>query len=268
MAMPTFRELPLVPAVLCLACAGAAFGQGAVNGFIGGWGNPEPGGSSNTVISGNGGTGSGSSGAGFARITVLVAGSVQGWSLQVTTVASHSASFGSTFAYGIAAQGQPWWSGISGFVLSVPAGGRFSISAEASANTGTRDPVPITPVDIAPISGHLSFDPGSTTSGSIAAGTYRVRSFIVAGDIFGSSVPEYCGFPTDASVSSASGFWRIDVTPMPSPDLNAASCVDGTDLGILLNSWGARGPADLNRDGVVDGTDLGMLLGAWGPVAP
>ena len=50
-------------------------------------------------------------------------------------------------------------------------------------------------------------------------------------------------------------------------DLNGDSAVDGADLGILLNAWGACGvpcAADLNRDGFVDGSDLGTLLGNWG----
>ena len=48
-------------------------------------------------------------------------------------------------------------------------------------------------------------------------------------------------------------------------DLDNSGVVDGTDLGILLGSWGpcAGCPADLNGDGVVDGTDLGLLLGSW-----
>ena len=50
-------------------------------------------------------------------------------------------------------------------------------------------------------------------------------------------------------------------------DLNQDQFVDGADLGILLNAWGAcpgTCPADLNRDGFVDGSDLGTLLGRWG----
>ena len=53
----------------------------------------------------------------------------------------------------------------------------------------------------------------------------------------------------------------------PLGDLNADGVVDGTDLGLLLGSWGpcAAQPctADLSSDGLVDGTDLGLLLGAW-----
>lgn len=51
-------------------------------------------------------------------------------------------------------------------------------------------------------------------------------------------------------------------------DVNGDARVDGTDLGLLLGSWGpvpagARGAADLDGDGMVDGTDLGLLLGLW-----
>lgn len=50
-----------------------------------------------------------------------------------------------------------------------------------------------------------------------------------------------------------------------SADLDSSNTVDGTDLGLLLGSWGpGSAAADLNGDGAVDGTDLGLLLGAWG----
>lgn len=48
-------------------------------------------------------------------------------------------------------------------------------------------------------------------------------------------------------------------------DVNGDGCIDSTDLGILLGSWGP-GPsdADLNGDGVVNSSDLSNLLGNWG----
>jgi len=52
----------------------------------------------------------------------------------------------------------------------------------------------------------------------------------------------------------------------PVGDLNGDGIVDGTDLGLLLQAWGASGEnldADLNGDGVVDGADLGLLLTNW-----
>lgn len=49
-------------------------------------------------------------------------------------------------------------------------------------------------------------------------------------------------------------------------DFDASGSIDGSDLGVLLASWG--GPdGDLNGDGVTDGADLGDLLAAWGPCA-
>ncbi len=47
-------------------------------------------------------------------------------------------------------------------------------------------------------------------------------------------------------------------------DLDGDGAVNGSDLAILLGSWGARvGSADLNGDGIVDAADIGILLGAW-----
>jgi len=40
--------------------------------------------------------------------------------------------------------------------------------------------------------------------------------------------------------------------------------VDGSDLAILLGSWGGSGSADLDGNGVVDGGDLAQMLGSWG----
>ncbi|MCA9285809.1 MAG: CHRD domain-containing protein [Phycisphaerales bacterium] len=54
------------------------------------------------------------------------------------------------------------------------------------------------------------------------------------------------------------------VPPVCIGDLNDDGVVDGSDLGILLGSWGTP-DNDLNGDGDVDGSDLGILLGAWGP---
>jgi len=48
-------------------------------------------------------------------------------------------------------------------------------------------------------------------------------------------------------------------------DMNGDGRVNGTDLVMLLASWGpcADCPADMNGDGVVDGNDLLALLAAW-----
>lgn len=48
-------------------------------------------------------------------------------------------------------------------------------------------------------------------------------------------------------------------------DLDGDGTIGGSDLGILLASFGAFGCnlADISGDGQVDGADLGLLLGAW-----
>ena len=59
----------------------------------------------------------------------------------------------------------------------------------------------------------------------------------------------------------------VRLVPIRLGDLNDDGYVDGIDLGMLLNAWGACAgtcPADLNDDGLVNGVDLGMMLGAWG----
>jgi len=54
-------------------------------------------------------------------------------------------------------------------------------------------------------------------------------------------------------------------------DVNQDGVVDGLDLGILLQEWGAIEKndelsirADLNLDGEVDGVDVGVFFAAWG----
>lgn len=47
-------------------------------------------------------------------------------------------------------------------------------------------------------------------------------------------------------------------------DLDGDATVGGSDLAILLGSWGRPGPADLDGDGTTDAADLAILLGAWG----
>ena len=59
----------------------------------------------------------------------------------------------------------------------------------------------------------------------------------------------------------------VRLVPIRVGDLNDDGFVDGTDLGMLLNAWGActgTCPADLDGDGYVNGEDLGTMLGAWG----
>ena len=60
----------------------------------------------------------------------------------------------------------------------------------------------------------------------------------------------------------------IDCEPADVPgDLDGDGTVGGSDLGLLIASWGVCGtpdcPGDLNGDGRVDGADLGLLFGHW-----
>jgi len=55
--------------------------------------------------------------------------------------------------------------------------------------------------------------------------------------------------------------------PCPS-DLNNDGLVNGADISVVLNVFGASGaglPADLNGDGVVNGGDISFILNAFGP---
>ena len=51
-------------------------------------------------------------------------------------------------------------------------------------------------------------------------------------------------------------------------DVNGDATVSGTDLAIVIGSWGPASSgmpgADINADGTVDAQDLGLLLAAWG----
>lgn len=46
-------------------------------------------------------------------------------------------------------------------------------------------------------------------------------------------------------------------------DLDGSGVVDGTDLAIVLGSWGTPG-GDVNGDGLTDGVDIAVILGYWG----
>lgn len=72
---------------------------------------------------------------------------------------------------------------------------------------------------------------------------------------------------------SGSGFPHLAVIRLggggPGPgacaaDLDGDRFVGGSDLGIMLASWGVGTEADLDGDGFVGGSDLGILLGSWG----
>ena len=55
-------------------------------------------------------------------------------------------------------------------------------------------------------------------------------------------------------------------SPACAADLDGDGLVEGSDLGIMLGSWGSCSgcAADLDGDGLVEGSDLGIMLGSWG----
>ena len=56
----------------------------------------------------------------------------------------------------------------------------------------------------------------------------------------------------------------IDCTANTIPgDLDGNGSVNGADLAILLNNWGASGAADIDGNGSTDGADLAILLNNW-----
>ena len=80
-----------------------------------------------------------------------------------------------------------------------------------------------------------------------------------------------CWVGTQTACSQALGEWLGASTTCAEcssngcmGDLNGDSTVNGSDLTILLGSWGLQG-GDLNGDKNTDGADLTLLLGNWGP---
>lgn len=84
------------------------------------------------------------------------------------------------------------------------------------------------------------------------------------------------GNQANNSVEGAGAVFAFDLgAPPTGADLNDDGLVNGTDLAIVLGSWGpCKGCiADINDDEVVDGADIAMVLGTWTmcppvPVAP
>jgi len=48
------------------------------------------------------------------------------------------------------------------------------------------------------------------------------------------------------------------------PDFDHDGVVGGSDLALLLASWGQDIVADLTHDDVIDGSDLAIMLAGWG----
>lgn len=67
-----------------------------------------------------------------------------------------------------------------------------------------------------------------------------------------------CSDPADPASNPASPC-RADI-------VGANGIIDGEDLAVVLNNWGASGTlADIDCNGVVDAEDLALVLNAWGP---
>ena len=64
-----------------------------------------------------------------------------------------------------------------------------------------------------------------------------------------------------ADPNSYPGACTADIAPVGALD----GQVNGSDLAVLLSSWGTAGLGDLDGNGVVNGLDLSVLLSAWGP---
>jgi hypothetical protein len=51
-------------------------------------------------------------------------------------------------------------------------------------------------------------------------------------------------------------------------DADSSGSIDGVDLAIVLQNWGAPSAkypgADINADGEVNGSDLAIVLAGWG----
>jgi len=88
------------------------------------------------------------------------------------------------------------------------------------------------------------------------APTSTMRMRFVARDLAAGSLVEAA--IDDFRVSS------IDCTANTTPgDLDGNGSVNGADLAILLNNWGASGAADIDGNGSTDGADLAILLNNW-----
>ena len=96
---------------------------------------------------------------------------------------------------------------------------------------------------------------GSTTL-NLIAGVYRLGLTTAA------NATGFCGGPEPIGSAEVS----VAMTALGEPsDVNGDGVTDGTDLALVLGSWGpcAGCPADINGDGAVDGIDLAVVLGGW-----
>lgn len=102
--------------------------------------------------------------------------------------------------------------------------------------------------------------PQNTTTG--VRTLINVPAAVIAPGASGQTLVVGGGFTSTSSGDGGLARWNVCAQ---SADQDGNGIVNGTDLGLLLGSWGpcAGCIADLNSDGQVNGTDLGILLGAW-----
>jgi alpha-tubulin suppressor-like RCC1 family protein len=104
---------------------------------------------------------------------------------------------------------------------------------------------------------------------AIAAGTQHTISLLEDGSVrsWGVNNLGQCTAPSDlgaVKTISAGGVFNLAVIVACPADLNRDHAVNGSDLGLLLTTWGRPGIGDINSDGTVNGLDIGDLIAAWG----
>jgi len=110
----------------------------------------------------------------------------------------------------------------------------------------------------------LATGPGSssTINGFNKASGYTERAYRV----YPADAPSATAIVVaPASATDADGDLVPDSCQVIPGDLDGNGVVNGADLTLLLNAWGACSgcPADLNGDGSVGAADLAILLNAW-----
>jgi hypothetical protein len=101
---------------------------------------------------------------------------------------------------------------------------------------------------------------GASDSVESASITGAARVWRFGSDCDQDGVADRCQIAQSGGDANANGI--LDFCEAVIGDLDGDGLVNGSDLGILLGSWGAAA-GDLNADGTTDGADLGMLLGNW-----
>lgn len=207
-------------ACACAAAAGTLLASNAlasfqVEGSI--WGGGFPGGGQDSVwtsIGSQGGTGGGTTGAGFGRITVEVQPGTASL-IRLTGSASHVSEFGGHSSAYTRNQdtGQ-----LQGLLLTLDAAVNYSIVSSAQAFTADGS-FAITPVRLIAESGTMTSLDGVT--GTLSAGTYRIEAVISAfGNYFDQGfLPLWSGYGSlqGAVVTSATMDWSLTMTAVPSP---------------------------------------------------